>query len=70
MGTLTSVYVVSLPKGVTEVKSVSATISSHDVQDVSTVEEQIRAIDLSALSSRDQDQIRALLQDYQCVLYS
>lgn len=66
IGTLSSVYVVSLPSGVTEVQPFVATISQNS-EAVSTVQEQINATDLSGLSEEEQNQLWALLHKFQPV---
>lgn len=67
LGTLTSFYVVSLPSGVTEVKTISATVNVQVSHELPTVEEQIKATDLSVLSLEDQERVQALLWQYQSV---
>lgn len=67
LGTLTSVYVVSLPSGVTEVKTSSATVNVQVSHELPTVEEQIKTTDLSVLSLDDQERVQALLLQYQSV---
>lgn len=67
LGTLASVYVVSLPSGVTEVETITATVSAQVCQETPTVVEKIKSIDLSPLSLEEQEQVRALLCRYQSV---
>lgn len=50
VGTVNHVYIVSLPPEVTEVQEVSARVSTQVVQASPSVQEQIRAIDLSVVS--------------------
>ncbi|XP_060719718.1 retrovirus-related Pol polyprotein from transposon 412 [Tachysurus vachellii] len=67
LGTLNSVFIISLPEGISEGRSMTATVSSQASSTGSTVQEQISAIDLSVLSGEDQSRVRALLQTYQFV---
>lgn len=70
LGTLNSVCVVSLPAGVTEVKPVTATVSSQLGEVGSSVREQIDAVDLACLSEEEQGQVKALLNQFQSVFSS
>lgn len=67
IGTLTNVNVVSLPPGVTEVKSTSCRVWSIAPASIPTVPGQIDALDLSLLSGEEQRKVRALLVKYQLV---
>lgn len=68
LGTLQCIHVVSLPVGVTEVPSVTATVASQIACSVTpTIQEQIEKIDLSCLSSVEQGQVRALLAQFHTV---
>lgn len=61
--TVSHAHVVSLPTGVTEGKGqVSATMSSQTV--TNSIQEEINALDLGALSEKDQCQVRSLLQTH------
>lgn len=66
LGQLSAVSIVSLPRDVVEVHSVTATTSSQSPAP-SPVEEQIRAVDLSPLSAEEQSEVRALLLRYSSV---
>ncbi len=67
IGTLTTVNVVSLPPGVTEVKSTACRVWSIAPASIPTVPGQIDALNLSPLSGEEQRKIRALLGKYQTV---
>lgn len=68
LGTLQGVHVVSLPAGVSEVPSVTATVASHTDLVTPTIQEQITQLDLSdSLSSSEQTQVRALLGQFDTV---
>ncbi len=67
LGTLNGVFVVSLPEGISEVRSVTATVGSHTTLVGPTVLEQINSVDLSVLLGEEQTQVRALLQKYHFV---
>lgn len=69
LGTLQCVHVVSLPAGVSEVPTVAATVASQAVDSVQpTIQEQIAQLDLSSsLSSAEQGQVRALLEQFDTV---
>ncbi|XP_026064099.1 uncharacterized protein LOC113047063 [Carassius auratus] len=67
LGVLNSVCMVSLPAGVTEVKSVVATVGSQALAATATVQEQIETVDLSVLPEVEQGQVRALLYKFQSV---
>lgn len=68
LGTLQHVYVVSLPAGVTEVPSVTATVSSHTMSEpVPSIREQIEALELPALPTSERGKVKALLKRYQTV---
>ena len=62
VGQLSNTQVVTLPSGVTEVGLATATVSSQTVS--TSISEQIEALDLGALSSKDQGSARDLLQKY------
>lgn len=67
IGTLTNVYVVSPPPGVTELRPLSGTVCSIGSQVGSpVVQERIDAVDLS-LSEEEQNKVRALLCKYQAI---
>ncbi|XP_062844567.1 retrovirus-related Pol polyprotein from transposon 412 [Trichomycterus rosablanca] len=66
LGLLSTVSIVSLPRDVVEVHSVTATICSQSPAPLS-VEEQIGAVDLSPLSAEGQAEVRALLLRYSSV---
>lgn len=70
LGTLNNVCVVSLPAGITEVKSVAATVSSHTLEVAPSLQEQFEAVDLSVLSEIEQDQVWALLYKFYSVFSS
>ncbi|KAL1257998.1 hypothetical protein QQF64_011242 [Cirrhinus molitorella] len=57
LGMLNDVCVVSLPEGVTEVKSVAASVNSHSLTAVPAVSEPIEAVDLSTLTETEQGQL-------------
>lgn len=65
IGTLSSVYVVSLRTGVTEVQPVMAVVGAQNAKAGLTVQEQVQAFDLLSLSEVEQKQIRALLYKFQ-----
>uniref|UniRef100_A0A671VB87 Gypsy retrotransposon integrase-like protein 1 n=1 Tax=Sparus aurata TaxID=8175 RepID=A0A671VB87_SPAAU len=65
VGALREVCVVSLPSSVKEVPSYLATIASQAV--VPTLQDQIDAVDLSALSAEEQKEARLLLWKYASV---
>lgn len=67
LGTLSGVFVISLPEGITEVRSLTATVGSHSSLVPSIVEDQIDAIDLSVLAGEEQSRVRALLHKYKFV---
>ncbi len=67
IGTLTTVNVVSLPPGVTEVKSTACRVWSIAPASIPTAPGQIDALNLSPLSGEEQRKIRALLGKYQTV---
>lgn len=68
LGTVSCVQVISVPARVTEVNSMTVSLVSQAVND--PVQDQIGAIDLSALSDEEQGQVRALLQRYHVVFSS
>lgn len=68
VGALREVCVVSSTSGVTEVPSYLATIASQAA--VSTLQDQIDAIDLSALSAEEQKEAKLLLWKYASVFSS
>lgn len=65
VGTLDEVSVVSLPAGVIEVPSSTATMASQSAHP--TMPDQIEALDLSALPPSEQDQVKSLLRRYESV---
>lgn len=65
VSSLREVCVVSLPSGVKEVPSYLATIASQAV--VPTLQDQIDAVDLSALSAEEQKEARLLIWKYASV---
>lgn len=66
LGTLNTVLVVSLPTDVVEVKSATVTVNSQPPP-VSSMLDQIDAIDLSMLTGEEEAQVRALFRRYQSV---
>ncbi|XP_076131023.1 retrovirus-related Pol polyprotein from transposon opus [Alosa pseudoharengus] len=62
VGVLEHAHIVSLPAGITEVPSHTATVFSQSAS--ATVPDQIEALDLSPLSREDQGQVRSLLRKY------
>lgn len=64
LGTVSQAHLVSLPEGITEVKEVTATVSS--LVNVAG-QDPIDAVDLSSLSFDDQAQVKALLLKYRSV---
>lgn len=64
IGKLREVYLVGQPNGLTEVSLVTAQVASCDI---SVVSEQIELVDLGGLSCEEQEQVRALLREYQSV---
>ena len=65
LGSLSSVQVVSLPTGITEVRSTTATVSSQVA--AHSAQSGIEAVDLSALTDQEQQEVRSLLQKYSSV---
>lgn len=65
LGALSCAQVVSLPTGVTEVRSATATVSSQVAG--SPAQSGVEAVDLSALAEQDQAEVRSLLQKYSSV---
>lgn len=65
VGTLDQVNVVSLPAGVTEVSTTTATVSSQATATAAT--DPIDQVDLSMLSSKERDQVQSLLREYSSV---
>lgn len=65
LGTLSRAQVVSLPTGVTEVRSPTATVSSCTVG--APVQGGVEGVDLSALADQDQAEARSLLHKYSSV---
>lgn len=61
-GHLCSVYVVSLPKGVAELRAIEAAGTSPN-----PILSQTDALDLSSINSEDSQQVRMLLHKYQSV---
>ncbi|KAL2098386.1 hypothetical protein ACEWY4_007593 [Coilia grayii] len=68
LGSLCSVQVVSLPANITEVGTVTASVTSQLV--APSVSAQIEELDLTILSSPDQQQVRDLLQRFHGVFAS
>lgn len=64
IGKFREVYLVGLPIGLTEVSSVTTQVASCGV---STASEQIKSVNLGGLSVEKQEQVRALLHEYQSV---
>lgn len=62
VGGLEHAHIVSLPAGVTEVPSYTATVFSQSASP--TVPDQIEALDLTPLSREDQEQVRSLVRKY------
>lgn len=67
LGTLNSVFIVSLPRGVSEFKSVSASINLQIPTVLPPGQEQIKSLDLSMLTETEQEQVRSLLLKFQTV---
>ena len=65
MGSLSNAEVISLPSGVSEVRPITATLSSQEA--TSSVPDRLDAVDLSALSGQEQTEARSLLQRYSSV---
>uniref|UniRef100_A0A8C1Y575 Gypsy retrotransposon integrase-like protein 1 n=2 Tax=Cyprinus carpio TaxID=7962 RepID=A0A8C1Y575_CYPCA len=65
LGTLSSVHVVSLPAGVTEVRSNTITAGSPVACPVERA--QIDAVELGSLPDEEQSKVRVLLQQYQSI---
>lgn len=65
LGFLSRVQVVSLPKGIQEVRSITVMVYAHVVS--SSVLERLEEVDLSALSEEEQKEIRGLLGMYSSV---
>ena len=65
LGTLSCAQVVSLPAGVTEVRSTTATVSSCTAG--GSVPSGVEEVDLSALADQDQAEARSLLRKYSSV---
>uniref|UniRef100_A0A3B1JWV6 Gypsy retrotransposon integrase-like protein 1 n=1 Tax=Astyanax mexicanus TaxID=7994 RepID=A0A3B1JWV6_ASTMX len=65
LGSLSMVQVISLPTGITEVRSTTATVSSQVV--ASSAPNGVEAVDLSALTDQEQGVVRSLLQKYNSV---
>ncbi|KAL6462446.1 hypothetical protein MHYP_G00288680 [Metynnis hypsauchen] len=65
LGSLSSVQVVSLPPGVTKVRSTTATVSSQLA--ASSAQNGIEAVDLSALTDQEQKEVKSLLQKYSSI---
>lgn len=64
LGTVARAHVTSLPEGITEVKGVSAVVSS---QVIMAAQDPLEAVDLSSLSSSEQAQVKDLLYKYRSV---
>lgn len=64
IGTVNKVDVISLPPEVTEVKMVTAKVSTQVVHVSPTVQEQVAMLDLSVLPEEEQGKVRALLEKY------
>ncbi len=67
LGTLHRVFIVSLPHGVSEVKSVSAFVNLQIPTVLPSVQEQIKKFDLSVLTVPEQEQVRSLLLRFHTV---
>ena len=65
LGSLAEVYITSLPPGVAEVRAAYASVSEPIAPD--SVQAKIEALDLSALSDQDQEQVRSVLLQYSSV---
>lgn len=65
LGTLSRAQVVSLPTGVTEVRSTTATVSSCTAE--VPVQSGVEEVDLSALAPEHQSEVRSLLRRYSSV---
>lgn len=65
LGAVGMAKVVSLPAGVSEVSTTTATVSSQTA--TSSVQDRVEAVDLSALDPEDQAEVRSLLQEYSTV---
>lgn len=65
LGTLSSAQVVSLPAGVTEMRPITASVSSQAAAGVA--QGGVESVDLSALTAQDQMEVRELLQKYRTV---
>ncbi|KAL1280076.1 hypothetical protein QQF64_014676 [Cirrhinus molitorella] len=70
LGTFNDAIIVSVPPGISEVKSMSASLGSQAPQLGSSVLEKIKAMDLSMLTGEEECQVRVLLQKYQLVFSS
>lgn len=68
VGALSEVCVVSLPSGVEEVQPYAATVAAQVL--APTLQDQIETVDLSALSTEEQNKARLLLQKYTPVFSS
>lgn len=64
IGTLREVYFVGLPNGLTEVSTMTAQVASCDASDMLG---QIASLEFGGLSVEEQNQVRALLREYQSV---
>lgn len=65
LGTLSIAQVISLPTGVTEVRSIMATASSQVAG--SPLQSGVEVMDLSALAKQDQAEVQSLLRKYRSV---
>ena len=65
LGSLCGAQVISLPPGVTEVKSITASVSAQGA--TSVAQDELASIDLATLSDEDQREVRSLLQRYRSV---
>nr|XP_043898190.1 uncharacterized protein LOC122779681 [Solea senegalensis] len=65
LGTLSGAQVVSLPTGVTEVRSIAASVSSQGAS--SLAPDKVESIDLSALAEQQQSEVRSLLSKYSSI---
>ena len=65
LGSLSEVYVISLPTGVAEVRATQACVSDKVACD--PIQSKLDALDLSSLSDQDQHQARSVLQKYHSV---
>ncbi|KAL7868535.1 hypothetical protein SRHO_G00099190 [Serrasalmus rhombeus] len=65
LGSLSMIQVVSLPTGITEVRSTIATVSSQVA--ASSAQNGVEAVDLSTLTDQEQGEVRSLLRKHSSV---